>query len=225
MKVFNLLLFMFSLLTSATVFADTSAFSLITPNSDLTGFPSPYATVTVTTSGPNSNTATVMFSSDSTGGFLYLIGATNAADVNVNATSFTPSNAITTSLPGFTPPSISFDNNRNVSSFGSFNLNLIFSDGFTNSVNSVTFNLTDNSGTWASAANVLTDNNSGNLAAMHALVCSSSSCTVGGGAITTGFVSGQQVATPEPGTWLLMGSSLMGMYALTALKKRRVNVI
>jgi hypothetical protein len=69
--------------------ADTISFDLAFTN--LSGFPGPYVTVTVSTPAPNSTTATVTFTSQTQSGFTYLLGGAQAANLNVNATSFTSS--------------------------------------------------------------------------------------------------------------------------------------
>jgi hypothetical protein len=194
--------------------ADVFTRTISVPNSSLSGFTGPYATVTVTTPSPNSTTATVAFTSLTNGGFIYLMGDGGAANLNVNAASFalgavTESNSIS----GFTP---SFANNTpgTVDGLGTFNLSLNNNNGFTDSATSIGFTLTNTSGTWASAGDVLAGNASGFGAGIHGFACAQPGCSTTSEATATGF-AGDAVtplpSVPEPGTLGLLGVGVAGL--------------
>jgi hypothetical protein len=199
------------LLTSGAlrVSADETTITLSAPNSGLSGFTGPYATVTIDLT--TSTTATVTFDSLTNGGYVYLMGSQGAADLNVNGTYTLGTVTETNSFSGFTS-SFKANNPGQVSSFGKFNLSLDNNDGFTDSATHFSFMLTDTSGTWASAANVLSPDSKGYDAAIHAFACATP-CTVSEGAAVSGYAS-----TPEPATMLLFGT---GFVVLGCVLRRR----
>ncbi len=69
--------------------ADTISFTINTPNTAISGFTGPYATVTVNRT--STTMATITFTSDTAAGNIYLMGDGSSVDVNVNATSWTVS--------------------------------------------------------------------------------------------------------------------------------------
>jgi PEP-CTERM motif len=179
--------------------ADSIGFDMAAPNAALAPFPSPYAHVDVNRT--STTTATITFTGLTTGGFTYSFGAAQAIDVNVNATTFTVGvpNGGSLGAPG----------SGNVSSFGTFNVTLDNSDGFNDRFSTVNFGITDTSGTWASASDVLLANSDGFRAAAHIFV-TAASC--GNEACVTGFAGdGGLTHTPEPATLLLVASSLLGL--------------
>src|SRR5579864_3316131 len=129
--------------------ADTS-FNLTVPNlGGLSCCTGPYASVNIHLT--DNTHATVTFDSLTSGGFIYLLAGDRAADLNVNAASFTATETSTNSLSGFMAPgplSNTFGNNAD--GFGNFNLNVNSFDGFQHSQTEIVVTLTDNSGTWAS---------------------------------------------------------------------------
>ncbi len=195
-----------TLLGITPAWADSIGFDIIVPNAALVPFPSPYAHVDVNRTSATS--AIITFTGGSAGGFTYAFGAANAVDVNVNATTFTvgvPSVATLGPTAG----------SGNVSSFGTFNVTLDNFDGFTSRFSTANFGLTNTSGTWASAANVLTANGDGFSVAAH-IFASATNCD---GACVTGFAGdGGLAPVPEPVTMLLFGSSLLGV-GIAARKK------
>ena len=140
-------------------------------------------------------TATITFTAYS--GFL--IGAAQAADVNVNANnwsigsfSWTGGNANT----NFTDSGAG-----NADGFGSFNQTTKNFDGFTSAVSMVSFVLTNIGGSWANALSVLTANLSGWLAAAHIFVIADQT-------VLTGFAAGPSV--PDGGTTVMLLGAALG---------------
>ncbi len=68
---------------------------------------------------------------------------------------------------GFSPGPYSDGGSGNVDGFGVFNQTINSFDGFPNSSDSISFVVTDTSGTWASASNVMTRNSGGFDAGAH----------------------------------------------------------
>src|SRR5260221_13816806 len=124
------------------------------------------------------------------------MGDGSSVAVNVNATSWTLNNIVgSNSGTGFTPGPYSDGGSGNVDGFGVFNQKANSFDGFTHSSDTIKFVLTNNSGTWAAATNVLTANANGALAAAHIFV-TSSPANAANGAIATGFAAGNGGGPP-----------------------------
>jgi hypothetical protein len=205
-----------SLLGAPSVRADLITYGITAGNTALSPYAGPYASVTVDRT--STTTATITFTSNSVAGNTYLLGDGGIADVNVNATSWTIGGFSSTNAGiGFSPASLSNTGSGNVDSFGVFNQTLKNFDGFTYAADSVTFTLTNASPTWATAADVLTPNADGNVAAAHIFVCTDiggGTCDQAAGALTTGFAA----QVPEPSTALLLG---LGGSILAARRPRR----
>jgi len=191
--------------------ADSITFDLTTGNSAISGFTGPYASVLVNRT--SATTATITFTSLTADGNIYLLGDGGSVAVNVNATSFTlgpitGSNAGT----GFTPGPYSDGGSGNEDGFGSFNQTINSFDGYTHSSDSISFSLTDTSGTWASAMAVLLANSGGSLAAAHIFV-TADPANGSNGALATGFAANGTV--PDSGTTgALLGFALVGIGSL-----------
>jgi hypothetical protein len=181
----------------------------------------PYAQVDVNRT--STTTATITFTSLTNGGYIYLLGASGTADLNVNGSYTLGPVTESNSISGFTP---SWKDNKpgNVSAFGTFNLSLNNDGGFTDSATSISFTLTDTSGTWTSAAGVLTPNPDGQIAAVHGFACAEPGCSTSttataapkasSGAAYTGFASGAQVVPDGGMTLMLLGGTLVGLETL-----------
>src|ERR1043166_3231588 len=162
-------------LASQIVSADTITFQIT--DGDLKAYQGAYADVTVTLT--SSTEATIEFTSLSgssancgaAGGY-YLMGDGGSVAVNVNADSFTVSDISgTNSLTGFSPWALVSTSSGNEDGLGTYNLKINSFDGWTHSTDTITFTLTDSSGTWASASDRLAANSKGYDAAIHFFPC------------------------------------------------------
>src|SRR6266566_1943117 len=188
--------------------ADTFVSSLNTGNPAISGFTGPYGTVTITL--VNSTTATVTFTSNTVAGNTYLFGDGGSVALNVNATSFSVSNITgSNSGTGFTPGPYSQGAAGNEDGFGSFNLTINSFDGFTHSSDTITFTLTNLSGTWANQADVVTANGSGFDAAAHIFV-TTSPANASNSALATGFAAEPAGAVPDGGTTVMLLGAALG---------------
>ena len=205
--------------------ASADIFTSTLTTADIIGFPSPYGTVVVNLTSPT--IAVVTFTANESNPLnAYLFGGNGSVAVNVNASTWTLGTVTGTSLNAtFNAATYSDGGAGNEDGFGSFNQNINSNDGFTSSSDSISFSLTDTSGTWASAANVLAANASGFDAAAHLFVCNgpAAACTAGSGAVNTGFVAetGGVTNTPEPSSVMLFGSALIGIAQIIRRKAQR----
>ena len=186
-------------------------FNLTVPNSGISGFPGPYATVDVHLTDPTH--ATISFTSLTNGGNIYLFGAVNAVDVNVNATTWTIGSFVATnSGTGFTPGPLSNGGSGTVDGFGVLNQTVNSFDGYTNASNSVTFTLTNTNllTPWLTANDVIINNSKGFDAAAHIFVAVSPG-VASAGALATGFAGeGPQTNVPDGGTTVMLLGAALG---------------
>lgn len=202
--------------------ANAQVYTIDLGNSALSPYLPPYATATVNL--VDSKHANVTFASLSHDGYVFLMGGAQAVDVNVNASAFSVSNLTWANVySGFLDPGAGTYNvtSGNVSTFGVFNTVIDFFDGFKNTASTFSFSLTNTSGTWASAASVLTPNAIGANAAIHGFICVDPTCTKQAGAVATGFATnGVTPPIPEPEThaMLLAGLTLLGFRVMRRKK-------
>ena len=208
-------------LGASSAFADIISFNLTTPNVvGLDCCTGPYATVTVNRA--DANDATVTFDSLTNGGFLYLMAGNSAADLNVNGAFTLGSATGTNSISGFTPGPYSNGGSGNVNGFGTFNLNINSFDGFQHSATEIVIGLSNTTGLWTSASNVLAANGNGSTAAIHGFACSQagSGCSTSTGAFATGYASNGAEVTPEPTTLPIL-MAFGGLMALVLRFRKR----
>jgi hypothetical protein len=183
-------------------------------NTAIAGFTGPYGTVTISLDATGT-IATVTFTSNTVAGNIYLFGDGGSVALNVNASSFGVS-GITASNSGSgfltTSGDYAFAGAGQEDGFGQFNLTINGFDGFSHSADTISFTLTNTSGTWGSDADVLAFNANGFDAAAHIFVTSSPAVR-SNGAIVTGF-AGEGPQPPPPGvpdggtTVMLLGAAL-----------------
>src|SRR5689334_14737450 len=191
MKIRHLLTATAALALAAWVAPASATFNFSLTGSNLgAGFPGPYADVAVTaTSG---TTASITFTSRTSGGYQYLFGDGGSVAANINGT-FTLGAITGTVLAGFGPTTYASGGAGNENGFGSFNQTINSSGGFTSASTSITFLLSGHTGTAWTDTTVLTGNSIGNIAAAHVFAClvgsPPSTCTTTQGAALTGFAS------------------------------------
>lgn len=195
--------------------ADSISFDIDSPNTAISGYTGPYGTVEVNRT--STTTATITFTALNNGGNFYLFGGAQALNVNVNATSFTVGTPTGSGgnyggdgAHGIQTPSSA----QNADGWGSFNVSFDNFDGAGNALKTASFTLTNTSGTWATAADVLTANSNGATVAAHIFVFASDSPYTNT-ALATGFAAdGGNNTTeevPEPASIAMVGFGLLGM--------------
>jgi VPDSG-CTERM motif len=172
--------------------ADSTTYTLTTSNSPGTLGTGPFGTVLVTLT--SSTTATIQFTAAT--GYLFVDGG--AVAVNVNATSWTISNFVSNGEP------VSSSGAGNEDGFGSFNQKVSMMDS-SNGASIISFMLTDTSGKWASAVNVLALNQNHWLVAAH--------IQIQNGTGNTGFAAGpggNGGTLPDGGTTVMLLGVALG---------------
>jgi hypothetical protein len=192
-----------ALFAACSLRADTISYNLTVGNSAISGYTGPYGSVLVNRT--DSTHATITFSASTVGGFSFLFGGQGVAAVNVNAASWsigsmTGSNAGS----GFTPGPLSNGGANTEDGFGTYNQTLDSFDGYTHSFSTLSFILTDTSGSWGSAADVLRG------VAAHIFV-TTNPADASNGAVATGY-GANGVGVPDGGsTVALLGCGLAGL--------------
>ena len=190
-------------------------------NSNLgSGFNGSFGTVTIT--WVNGTTADVTFQANDSGvggsaaGYQFI--DSQAADLNVNSTNFSVGTFSDTQLATFHGQDTTqwTKSSGNVDGFGTFNLQVNTQDGSGSAMDTISFVLTDVSGTWANAAAVLALNGNGNDVAAHVAACTGTPCSINNTGATTGYASqGTSVHVPDGGvTLMLLGGALVGIETL-----------
>jgi hypothetical protein len=155
----------------------------------------------------DSTHAAVSFTSNTVAGHTYLFGGNNAFALQVNASSFTAGSFVGGRAGGFTG-TLGLGGAQNMNGFGLFNFSIADSDGFKDAFDSLTFTLTNTSGLWGSASDVLKLNAKGFDAAGHVFVAD----LVRGkykNLDVTGFAAEGPGTVPDGGaTVMLLGTAL-----------------
>lgn len=191
-------------------------------NPKISPYAGPYVSVDVHLI--DSTDAKVTFTSLSDSQYTYLMGGAQSADVNVNAAHFTASNfSLTNVYSGYSTPSETGYNSQNVSTFGNFNLSMDSFDGWSHTSSTISFTIANTSGTWSSAANVLTPNGDGDFVASHIFVAANPP-NQSNGAVATGYAADVDqpniVTVPLPAP-VYAGMALLGMMGLMLKLGRR----
>jgi hypothetical protein len=196
-------------------------------NTALQAFPAPPYYATAVVHLDSSTMATITFDvgpNFTTGGhtYSYTFAGTDTADVNVNASSFSVSNI--TVVPAVGSPS--FSSTHNVDGQGTFNARIDSGSGGSSVLTTeVKFDVTRSTGTWGSAADVLTNTGSGvtHFAAAHIAVAvdgvigSSNTGFAGDGPFTPPPPTPQSV--PEPSSTALAAVGALG-FVVFGLRRR-----
>jgi hypothetical protein len=173
--------------------ADTIDYTLVTSNSPGTLGAGPFGTVHVDLTA---GVATITFTAQS--GYLFVDGGSVA--VNVNASAWIIGNFKSNGEP------VSSDGAGNEDGFGSFNQKVSMQDS-SHGASMIRFTLTNTSGLWLSAANVLAFNSQNWLIAAH--------IQIQNGTGNTGFAAGPGGGSvPDGGTTVMLLGAALGALGL-----------
>ena len=187
-------------------------YSLGAGNPAISGYPAPYGSASVSLVG---NTATITFTAANTAAYQYLFGDGGSVAVNVNG-AFSLGAITGTQLSGFGPTTYSNGGAGNEDGWGSFNLTINSSQGYTDASNSITLTLT---GSWANEASVLTANSHNAFVGAHIFVAASPA-DVNAGALATGFAAGNDTGinllntVPDGGTTVMLLGAALGVLGM-----------
>jgi hypothetical protein len=141
--------------------ADIAYYNLTTY--DVNGFTGPFAEVTVDLT--SSTVAKITFDTLVNGGETYLFHSQGAAAVNVNGTATVSNIAASNVFFEFSTAIPSDGGSGDEDGYGNFSNTIALFDGFQHAASEISFTLTDTSGTWSSATDVLAANSKGQIAA------------------------------------------------------------
>jgi len=139
-----------------------------------------------------------------------MFGDGSSVAVNVNAVTWTIGGLTAVQPPGFSAAQLTNGGSGNVDGFGVLNQTINSFDGFTHASTQISFTLTNTSGTWLTAGEVLIANGQGVFAAAHIFVTLDPPNTANG-ALATGFgANGGGVPTPDGGTTVMLLGAALG---------------
>jgi hypothetical protein len=212
--------FLLQAICPAPASADSVNYTLTQINES--GFPAPYGTVNVSLSGATATFTFTAATNSSNGGdsFTYGFMDSSSAGLNVNSANFTYNNDATLTQAGFAPhaPSVaSTGNPGQVDGWGTFNFAIDMQDGSGSAAASIMFSITDNTGSWVHATDVLTPNDGGNQVVAHVVPFDNTTQTLFNN--NTGFATAGP-ASPEPAS-IVIGLTSVAGFGLTRLIRRR----
>ncbi len=217
-RIVGVMLLVLGLSVNATALPiDSTTIYLTVPNTALLPYTGPYASIQIDLM--SSTTASVIVTGLTSGNLQYLLGGEGAVDLSTLGSAATATNFSDSSFSQYYNSHKPDPYTQNISDFGLFNVVIDGTDGYTDAVKSLTFDLINNSLTsWSTATGVLTLNDKDFLAAGHIFVQDTENPT---SALMTGYAGNGSTKVPEPGTMLLLGSGLLGLGLLGRKKFRK----
>lgn len=184
--------------------ADSITYYLTQGTPAITSHTGPYATVVVNRA--DFTHATIRFTALTGNGNIYMLGGASSVAVNVNATSWKVG-----TITGSNSDTGIYRNggSRNVDGFGVLNQTINSFAGFKHPSSTISFALTNSSGSWSSAGQVLKANAKDYFAAAHIFVTASAANAMNRARVN-GFASVPGSGTvPDGGaTVMLLGAAL-----------------
>jgi hypothetical protein len=190
-------------------------FELTTGNDKLSGgtTPPPYGLITLALA-PDGYSATVTLSQNGSS-YVFGDGATIALNLASSTTTFDQSTLSWTARPGDAQPPSLASVGANAQTFGSFNFGITMTDGYGQSVTSLSFKLLNGSSTaWGTESDILAANNEGWEVMAHAFNVGG---TITGYATGTGTPEPPSPTVPEP-TTILAGALLLLPFGASTIR-------